>query len=53
MYLNNNNYFPQDEVRVCKNDICIEARGRNAEYLILGVVFALLCWGLATLISKW
>lgn len=52
MYLKQNHYFPKDQVRVCKNDVCIEARGRNAEYLIFGIVFALLCWGLATLINK-
>lgn len=52
MFIQNRSYFPQDKVRVCKNDVCIEARGRNAEYLIFGIVFALLCWGLATLINK-
>lgn len=53
MFIKNRSYFPPDELRVCKGDVCIEARGSNAEYLVFGIVFALLCWGLATLISKW
>jgi len=44
-------YF-NDEVKVCKGNLCIEARGDNAKLLTLGFVFVLVCVGIAVLSSK-
>lgn len=41
--------FPNDKVRVCKSDVCIEARGENAKLLVAAFTFALLCIGIAAL----
>ena len=37
--------FSTDKVRVCKKDICVEARGRNAELIAGALVFAFICEG--------
>lgn len=41
-----------DQVKVCKGNICIEARGDNAKLITLGFVFVLVCAGIAVLTSK-
>ena len=43
----NSNQFPADKVRVCKKDICVEARGKNAEIIVRAIAFAFICWGVA------
>lgn len=43
--LNNENSV----VRICKDDVCIEANGENARLLVVGVVFFFVCLGLAEL----
>jgi hypothetical protein len=43
------NQFPIDKVRICKEDICIEARGNNAEMITGALAIALLCIGIAAL----
>lgn len=37
------NSFPQDRVRICKEDICVEARGKNAELIAGAFAFMLVC----------
>lgn len=49
MYLKKYNNVPQDKVRLCKGNLCIEARGENARILTGVFAFALLCVGLAAL----
>lgn len=41
-----------DKVKVCKGNMCIEARGDNAKLLTLGFVFVLVCVGIAVLANK-
>lgn len=43
---------PVDQVRVCKGNMCIEARGDNAKLITLGFVFVLVCVGIAVLTNK-
>jgi hypothetical protein len=43
--MNNNiiKYMPQDQIRLCKQDTCIEARGENAKTIVQAVSVALFC----------
>lgn len=34
-------YMPTDKVRLCKKDICIEARGENARIIVVAVSIVL------------
>lgn len=43
------NQFPADKVRVCKKNVCVEARGKNAELIVGALAFAFICWGIAAL----
>jgi hypothetical protein len=45
--MNNKNvhYMPTDQIRLCKQDTCIEARGENAKTLVTVVAFLLFCAG--------
>lgn len=43
---------PVDQVRICKGNTCIEAKGDNAKLITLGCVFVLLCVGVAVLSRK-
>lgn len=43
------NQFPTDKVKLCKSNVCIEARGDNAKLLTGAFAFALLCIGIAAL----
>ena len=49
MYLNKYNNTPNDKVRLCKGNLCIEARGENARLLTGVFAIALLCIGIAAL----
>ena len=49
MYLQKVNQFPQDKVKLCKRDVCVEARGDNAKLLAGAFAFALFCIGIAAL----
>ena len=35
--------MPQDQIRLCNQDACIEARGENAKTIIGGVSLVLFC----------
>lgn len=43
--MNNNiiKYLPQDQIRLCKQDTCIEARGVNAKAIVAALSLALFC----------
>jgi hypothetical protein len=51
-----NNFYPikkpNDEVRICKGNVCIEARGDNAKMLVGAFAFMLICIGIAAIASK-
>ena len=49
MYLNKYNNTPNDKVRLCKGNLCIEARGENARLLTGVFAIALVCIGIAAL----
>lgn len=34
--------YPTDNVRLCKKDVCIEARGQNGQILVAAAVIVLL-----------
>lgn len=36
---------PNDTVRLCKKDVCIEARGRNGQLIVVAFVVLLICTG--------
>lgn len=42
-----NVYFPQDMVRACQGNRCVEARGENAELLMLVICFAVVLLSLS------
>jgi hypothetical protein len=44
-------YMAPDQIRLCKQDNCIEARGENAKTIVSVVAFLLFCAG-AYYISK-
>jgi len=41
-----------NEVTICNGNICIKARGNNAELLTLGFAFMIICVGVAALSTK-
>jgi hypothetical protein len=45
------NQFPPDKVKLCKRDVCIEARGDNAKLIVGAIAFAIVCWGFSALIK--
>ncbi len=49
MYLNKYNVSNRDKVRLCKGNICLEARGENARQLTNAFTLVLICIGLAVL----
>lgn len=52
MYLQQVNQFPVDRVKVCKKDVCVEARGDNAKAIVGALAFMFVCFGIAALASK-
>jgi hypothetical protein len=38
--------MPTDQIKLCKKDVCIEARGDNAKAITNVVTFTLFCMGL-------
>jgi hypothetical protein len=46
-YMTNNmiKYMPADQIKLCKKDICVEARGDNAKLLVAAISLVLLCTG--------
>jgi hypothetical protein len=38
-------YMAPDQIRLCKQDACIEARGENAKTIVSVVAFLLFCAG--------
>lgn len=49
MYPKKYTNVPQVKVRLCKANLCIEARGENARILTGVFAFALICVGIAAL----
>jgi len=43
---------PVDQVRICKGNTCIEARGDNAKLIVAAFTFMLICVGIAALSGK-
>jgi len=41
-----------DEINVCKGNICIRARGENAKLITFAFAFMLICFGIAALSTK-
>lgn len=44
-----NIYVKKDAVKVCKKDLCVEAKGKFAEAITFSLVFAFICVGIAAL----
>lgn len=47
--MNLRKYNPYDTVKLCRNNICIEAKGENGRLLLLSVCIALILAGIAAL----
>ena len=47
-----NIYIKKDAVKVCKKDLCIEAKGKFAEAITLSLVFTFVCVGIAALVKS-
>ena len=43
--------FPSDKVKMCKRDVCVEARGKNAELIVSAISLAFICWGISAIIK--
>jgi hypothetical protein len=41
-----------ENVKICKSDLCIEAKGKNADILVSAFVFMLICAGITALVNK-
>ena len=48
-YLPNKFSYRNNEVQVCKNDVCIKAKGQYAELISMAIFFALICTGISYL----
>lgn len=46
-----NVYKPNDAVKVCNQNTCIEARGENARAIVAALCFAFVCVGVAALLK--
>lgn len=44
-------YKPNDAVKVCNQNTCIEARGENARAIVGALCFAFVCFGVAALLK--
>jgi hypothetical protein len=44
-YMNNNmvKYMPADQIKLCKKDVCVEARGENARIIVAVLSMVALC----------
>jgi len=42
----------KDNVKVCKGDLCVEAKGELAEIIAISVAFAFICAGIAALVKS-
>ena len=49
MYLKKYTKVPADTVRLCKGNLCIEARGENARIITTVFTVALICVSIAAL----
>ncbi len=43
------NQFPKGKVKLCKNDVCLEASGDFAKVITVALVFTIICIGIAAL----
>jgi hypothetical protein len=43
--MNNNmiKYMPADQIKICKKDVCVEARGENAKIIVALLSLVMLC----------
>jgi hypothetical protein len=44
-YMNKNmiKYMPADQIKICKKDVCVEARGENARIIVAVLSVVALC----------
>jgi hypothetical protein len=47
--MNLKRYNPYGTVKLCRNNVCIEAKGENGRLLVLAVCIALILAGIAAL----
>jgi len=51
MIIKSTNRFPADKVKICKRDVCVEARGDNGRLIVNALTFAIVCVGIAAVIK--
>jgi hypothetical protein len=49
MNYNIKRHLSEDEIRICRQDTCIEARGDNARIIIAAIAIVLICYAILQL----